>query len=42
MQVGVQQAVEKGLLIDSSDILQATQLGWRFLNETTGLFLTDS
>ena len=33
------QAVQKGLLVDSSIRYQATPIGWRFLNELQGIFL---
>ena len=34
------QAVQKGLLMDSSIHYQATPMGWRFLNELQGIFLS--
>jgi oxygen-independent coproporphyrinogen-3 oxidase len=34
------QAAQKGLLIDSSIRYQATPIGWRFLNELQGIFLS--
>ncbi len=34
------QATQKGLLIDSSIRYQATPIGWRFLNELQGIFLS--
>ena|SRR5690625_1074025 len=37
----VQQAIDKGLLCDRIDRLQATDLGWRFLTDLQTLFLPD-
>lgn len=39
IQAGLQQAIKKGLLVDSKTRLQTTALGWQFLNDTVALFL---
>jgi len=36
------QAIEKGLMVDRLDRLQATELGWRFLTDLQSLFLNEN
>ena len=41
LDIPIQQAIEKGLLVDSKNYVQTTSLGWRFLNDVTPLFLNE-